>query len=245
MVAGVAAAALGGVYLWNQWNAGPASADDEGPPLTEDEVNEIFAKILRGMQQFMASLLQNMKALQAQVPPEQLQALVLNEFEKQVQKYQTEVFAQYNADEEDVEESTTYYLEKGSESVKKQVDALKDLYSQVGGSVETDLPEDLDIDKMLVVLEEYFDAFSQANAIVQEQVMRSGGNPSPQQQEEMKVLVTRTTDSVLQKFGLNNAMFQAACKEFQSHPKFTAKAQELEAKAQMRQQAQAQALGLI
>ena len=93
--------------------------------------------------------------LKQQVPdPAQLQMIILMEFEKQLQKVQEEVFEEFKCDEEDLETATNYYLAQKDEEVKAGVDALRELYSMFGGKVDTELPDDLTVDKMCLILEE-------------------------------------------------------------------------------------------
>mmetsp|Transcript_29791 Transcript_29791/g.79555 ORF Transcript_29791/g.79555 Transcript_29791/m.79555 type:complete len:272 (+) Transcript_29791:74-889(+) len=205
--------------------------------MTQEEVVTIFKKIKGTLQGKMSSIMKNIEMLKQQVPdPAQLQMIILMEFEKQLTAIQEAVFEEFKCDEEDLETATNYYLARGDEEVKASVEALRELYAMFGGKVDTEVPAELTVEKMCDILEMYMDTITKANQEIQNIVTHmqmSGQQMTPEMEEPLKKMVETETNKVFSKFGINTMIFQAACEKYNKHPKFIAKANEMDQKRKM------------
>ncbi|KAJ1449452.1 hypothetical protein M885DRAFT_535499 [Pelagophyceae sp. CCMP2097] len=162
-----------------------------------------------------------------QLPQEIIAQYLLEHFEGQLKEAQAHVFNEFKHDEEDVEEAVAYYDGEGDEEVIEAVNQLRQLYMNIGGSIELDLPEDLTLDKMCTVFEEYMAAVVAAQhaftAHLHTVKARGGQITSQELNATRQNKIAQHVSVVLQKHGLNNLIFQAAIEKYNDHPQFQAK----------------------
>lgn len=150
----LAAAGAAAFYLYG----GQDDDDDvsEMPQVSRDECVAIFEKITAIMTQQINTLMRKIQAQGAQIPQQMLQSYLVEHFETQLKEVQSVVFKEYGYDVEDVEQAFSYYeaVATRDEGVCDACNALRQLYTNVGGRVDLDLPEDLTVEKMCEVFEE-------------------------------------------------------------------------------------------
>ena len=102
---------------------------------------------------------------------------------------------------------------------------LRQLYINVGGSVDLDL-EDLTVDKMCVVFEDMAAVVAAQAAFTEHlhALKAKGAQVTTQQLNETRqAKMGEKVGVVLKQHGLSNLVFQAAIEKFNDHPTFQAK----------------------
>ena len=238
LVLAAGAACVAGAAFFASRKSGSSSEDDveELPACSRDEVVAIFAKLHALMNQSVSTLMRKINAQNAQIPQAMLAQYLVEHFESTLRDYQGQVFAEFGYDEEEVEEAVAYYEAEGEnrdEKVVEACNALRQLYINVGGAVDLDLPEDLDVDKMCAVFEEYMGAVVAAQAAFTAHLhalKAKGAQVTTAELNETRQLKMQEQVSVvLKKHNLSNLVFQAAIEKFNAHPTFQAKIAEVKA----------------
>ena len=228
-----AGAAVGAAVLYLKYGGAEKEAEDgveEIPACSRDEVIAIFNKLSAIMNQNISNLMRKINAQNAQIPQAMLAQYLVEHFETQLREVQQVVFREFGYDEEDVEEAVEFYEADGDhrdEGVCDATNQLRQLYINVGGSVDLDLPEDLTVDKMCVVFEDYMAAVVAAQAAFTEHLhalKAKGAQVTTQQLNETRqAKMAEKVGVVLKQHGLSNLVFQAAIEKFNDHPTFQAK----------------------
>jgi len=223
----LAAAGAAAFYLYG----GQDDDDDvsEMPQVSRDECVAIFEKITAIMTQQINTLMRKIQAQGAQIPQQMLQSYLVEHFETQLKEVQSVVFKEYGYDVEDVEQACSYYeaVATRDEGVCDACNALRQLYTNVGGRVDLDLPEDLTVEKMCEVFEEYMSAVQGAQVAFSQhlaQLKERGAQVTTQQLNETRQhLMQQQVIIVLKKHGLTNLLWVAALEKYTDHPVFKAK----------------------
>lgn len=227
-VAAVTAVA-GAAVLAAAWRGDEDDGDiDELPVVGSAEVVAIFKKLVEVMNLTMRQAVARINQQgNGQIPQAMLQQYLLEQFEATLKEVQGQIFKQQGHSEEDVEEAVSYYEQQGDAAVVKAVNELRLLYMNFGGAIDLDLPEDLDINKMCQVFEEYMAAVveaQQAFTTYLQQLKAKGAQvTSVQLQEIRQSKIDAHGGAVLAKFNLNFLMFQIAIEKYNNHPQFLAK----------------------
>jgi hypothetical protein len=229
LLAAGAAAAAAVVYYATKADDGDDDVE-EIPSCSRDEVIAIFNKLSGIMNQNISTLMRKINAQNAQIPQAMLAQYLVEHYETQLKEVQAVVFKEFGYDEDEVEEAVDYYEAAGpnrDEGVCEATNQLRQLYINVGGSVELDLPEDLTVEKMCVVFEDYMGAVVAAQAAFTEHLhalKAKGAQVTTAQLNETRQLkMSEKVGVVLKKHGLSNLVFQAAIEKFNDHPTFQAK----------------------
>jgi len=229
---GAAAAALAGAAFFASRRRDASGDDDvdELPACSRDEVVAIFTKLHTLMNASVATLMRKINAQNAQIPQAMLAQYLVEHFEATLREYSAQVFAEFGYDEDEVEEAAAFYEADGDardDGVVDACNALRQLYINVGGSVDLDLPDDLTVDKMCAVFEEYMGAVVAAQAAFTAHLhalkARGAQVTTAELNETRQAKMQEQVGVVLKKHGLSNLVFQAAIEKFNSHPTFQAK----------------------
>merc|ERR1719498_2401915 len=86
------------------------------------------------------------------IPEQYLQQVLVQNFDSTLAELQEEVFAKHAVDEDDLQEAVEAYQRAERKDVCAAVEKLQQLYVQIGGQIDVDLPDDLDVDQMCLVL---------------------------------------------------------------------------------------------
>ena len=151
-----AAVAASGYYLLAR-GAGDEDESDE-PTIAPQTIVEIFEELFVRMRESverMVKSIQEHKNSGNHIPEQYLAQVILQNFESTLVEAQEEVFAQHGVEEDDLREAVDFFTEAEHREVVAAVEKFQQLYTQIGGSVEADLPDDLDVDVMCGLLEEY------------------------------------------------------------------------------------------
>lgn len=236
-LAATAAAAAVGVALYLK-----AGAEDDGveelPACSRDEVVAMLTKLVAIMNQNVQALMRKINAQNAQIPQQLLQQYLVEHFETQLKEVQQVVFSEQGYDVEDVEAACAYYEAPATrdEGVADACNQLRQLYINVGGSVDLDLPEDLTVERMCDVFGEYMRAVVAAQAAfaqhLQQLKARGAQVTSQDLNETRQATMQEKVSVVLKKYGLSNLVFQAAIEKYNDHPLFQAKIAEVKSRGE-------------
>ena len=225
-----AAVAASGYYLFAR-GAGDDDESDE-PSIAPQTVVEIFEELFVRMRESverMVKSIQEHKNSGNHIPEQYLAQVILQNFESTLVEAQEEVFAQHGVEEDDLREAVDFFTAAEHREVVAAVEKFQQLYTQIGGSVEADLPDDLDVDVMCGLLEEYMDAMLSAQEDAVKLALAAGRPISGEElQARIQKPVQEKTAEVLGRYGLSQMQLQTAIKQFQEDPKFTAKIKSIE-----------------
>ena len=225
-----AAVAASGYYLLAR-GAGDEDESDE-PTIAPQTIVEIFEELFVRMRESverMVKSIQEHKNSGNHIPEQYLAQVILQNFESTLVEAQEEVFAQHGVEEDDLREAVDFFTEAEHREVVAAVEKFQQLYTQIGGSVEADLPDDLDVDVMCGLLEEYMDAMLSAQEDAVKLALAAGRPISGEElQARIQKPVQEKTAEVLGRYGLSQMQLQTAIKQFQEDPKFTAKIKSIE-----------------
>ena len=225
-----AAVAASGYYLLAR-GAGDEDESDE-PSIAPQTVVEIFEELFVRMRESverMVKSIQEHKNSGNHIPEQYLAQVILQNFESTLVEAQEEVFAQHGVEEDDLREAVDFFTAAEHREVVAAVEKFQQLYTQIGGSVEADLPDDLDVDVMCGLLEEYMDAMLSAQEDAVKLALAAGRPISGEElQARIQKPVQEKTAEVLGRYGLSQMQLQTAIKQFQEDPKFTAKIKSIE-----------------
>ena len=138
------------------------------------------------------------------------------------------VFREFGKDEDEVEHACAYYEAKETrdDKVVEACNNLRSLYTNVGGRVELDLPEDLTVEKMCVIFEEYMGAVQQAQIAfsqhLQQLKARGAQVTTSQLNETRNNLMQNHVLTVLKKYDLTNLLWVAALEKYSDSQVFKA-----------------------
>jgi len=238
-----AAAAAAGIYALRRHVGADDcddDVDDELPSITVETVVEIFSELTSKMNESVTRMMRSIQEHKSQghvIPEAYLQQVLVQQFETTLAEAQEELFKLHSVDEEDLEEAVTYYEAADQKDVVESVQRFRQLYISIGGSIEVDLPEDLDVDNMCELLEEYMEAFISA----QEEVAKLAKGQIIADAHTLQQMNQRTvqekTSEVLERYGLTQLVFQSAIKKFSEDDKFQAQIKEIENKQARRMKA--------
>ena len=225
-----AAVAASGYYLLAR-GAGDEDESDE-PTIAPQTIVEIFEELFVRMRESverMVKSIQEHKNSGNHIPEQYLAQVILQNFESTLVEAQEEVFAQHGVEEDDLREAVDFFTAAEHREVVAAVEKFQQLYTQIGGSVEADLPDDLDVDVMCGLLEEYMDAMLSAQEDAVKLALAAGRPISGEElQARIQKPVQEKTAEVLGRYGLSQMQLQTAIKQFQEDPKFTAKIKSIE-----------------
>ena len=225
-----AAVAASGYYLLAR-GAGDEDESDE-PTIAPQTIVEIFEELFVRMRESverMVKSIQEHKNSGNHIPEQYLAQVILQNFESTLVEAQEEVFAQHGVEEDDLRDAVDFFTEAEHREVVAAVEKFQQLYTQIGGSVEADLPDDLDVDVMCGLLEEYMDAMLSAQEDAVKLALAAGRPISGEElQARIQKPVQEKTAEVLGRYGLSQMQLQTAIKQFQEDPKFTAKIKSIE-----------------
>ena len=225
-----AAVAASGYYLLAR-GAGDEDESDE-PTIAPQTIVEIFEELFVRMRESverMVKSIQEHKNSGNHIPEQYLAQVILQNFESTLVEAQEEVFAQHGVEEDDLREAVDFFTAAEHREVVAAVEKFQQLYTQIGGSVEADLLDDLDVDVMCGLLEEYMDAMLSAQEDAVKLALAAGRPISGEElQARIQKPVQEKTAEVLGRYGLSQMQLQTAIKQFQEDPKFTAKIKSIE-----------------
>ena len=202
---------------------GPAEDDDDAddlPTVTPSECVQIMEKITAIMTQQINTLMRKIQAQGAQIPQQMLQSYLIEHFETQLKEVQSVVFREFGKDEDEVEHACAYYEAKETrdDKVVEACNNLRSLYTNVGGRVELDLPEDLTVEKMCIIFEEYMAAVQAAQLAFSQhlqQLKARGAQVTTSQLNETRTnLMQNHVLTVLKKYDLTNLLWVAALEKY-------------------------------
>lgn len=223
VVVAALAATAGAVYWWRRTPARTREQAEEEPEelpvVTPEKVVQIFTKLCSLMNQHLTSLMRRINANGQNVPQQILAQYLVENFEQQLQELQTQVFSEFGVSEEDLEDAVDYYEDLGpdgprSPEVVEATNQLRQLYINVGGRVDLDLPEDLTVDKMCTIFEDYMAAVVSAQHAFTEHLhaIKAKGNltsvTTSDLQEARQAKIQEKVSVVLNKHNLNSLVFQ-------------------------------------
>ena len=199
---------------------------EEIPEVTPDELVQIFTKLFLFMNQNISDVMRRISAQNAQIPQQVLAQHLTEHFETQLKAYQSEVFEFHGYDDDDVEEAVEYYEKAKHEGVCDAVNQLRQLYINVGGSVELDIPEELTVEKMCQIYEEYMGAVVSAQAAFTAHlhVIKAKGTSvkSCELDATRHAFLQEKVHAMLRTHGISILIFQAAIEKYNNHPRFQA-----------------------
>jgi len=246
LIAAGVAASLAAAYLYRRSSVSSSSSssqsdatlvEEELPCVPPEKVVAIFAKLCGLMNQHLTSLMRRINANGQNVPQQILAQYLVEHFEQQLTELQGHVFAEFGVTEEDLEEAVEYYEDDArSPEVVEATNQLRQLYVNVGGRVDLDLPETLNVETMCAVFEDYMAAVVSAQQAFTEHLhhIKAKGNmtsvSTSELQEARQAKIQEKVAVVLKKHGLNSLVFQAALEKFNDHPVFQAKIAAVKAK---------------
>ena len=234
VAAAAVAVAAGAAYIYrlkqqeNDVLDDDESADEELPPVTSEEVVAIFRRLCEIMNATVTQVMRKINASAQQAIPQAMLAQYLVEhFEAQLKEAQDHVFGEFGVDAEDVEAAVAYYEREKDAPVVEAVNALRQLYLNVGGSIDMDLPESLTVEAMCDIFEEYMAAVQQAQLAYTAHLhsIKAKGLQTTAQHlnETRQAKIASHVAVVLQKHGLTNLVFQVAIEKYNDHPLFQQK----------------------
>ena len=138
-----AAVAASGYYLLAR-GAGDEDESDE-PTIAPQTIVEIFEELFVRMRESverMVKSIQEHKNSGNHIPEQYLAQVILQNFESTLVEAQEEVFAQHGVEEDDLREAVDFFTAAEHREVVAAVEKFQQLYTQIGGSVEADLPDD-------------------------------------------------------------------------------------------------------
>jgi len=211
------------------------------PEVPPEVVVQIFGKLCGLMNAHLTQVMRRINAQGAQVPQQMLAQYLVEHFEQQLRELQTRVFAEFGVTEDALEEAVEYYEAEPTPGagprdarVVEATNQLRQLYINVGGSIDLDLPADLTVDKMCAVFDEYMAAVVAAQHAFTEHLhaikARGASVTTTDLQEARQAKIQEKVGVVLKKHGLNALVFQAALEKFNDHPTFQAAVQAVKAK---------------
>lgn len=200
---------------------------EEMPSVGPETVSKIFDKLRALMNANIAKIMRRINAQGGQVPQALLTQYLVEHFETQLREIQALVFKEFDVTEEEMEEAVEYYEATREASVVESVNQLRQLYVNVGGSIELDLPEDFDVDKMCLVFGDYMAAVTEAQAAFSQQLQmikaKGGQVTAAQLSEAREAMMQEKISVVLKKHNLTTLLFQAAIEKYNDHPTFQQK----------------------
>lgn len=219
-VAGAAVAFSLAVRRSNAAEMPQEEADDveELPEIPPEKVVAIFSKLCSLMNANISQVMRRINAQGGQVPQAMLAQYLVEHFETQLRELQTVVFKEFEVTEEDLEDAVDFYEGEGEggpprdANVAEAVNQLRQLYVNVGGSLDLELPVDLTVEKMCVVFEEYMSAVVEAQTAFTQQLQglkaKGGQITAGQLTEARQAKMQEKIGVVLKKHNLNALLFQ-------------------------------------
>uniref|UniRef100_A0A7S1VE77 Uncharacterized protein n=2 Tax=Grammatophora oceanica TaxID=210454 RepID=A0A7S1VE77_9STRA len=210
--------------------------------ITADEVTKIFNRLFLEMQQVLANLSQQVQQIQMsghQIPEAQLRKMLRAEFERALTGRQKEIFAEFNMEEDCLEEATWEFMDQPDKypEVVKSVERFQKLYENVSGeSVVGRRPGDdknskavvvspsdlLGPDKVVEAAEVYFSALTAAmKDVIKGYEGKDLKNPKIAQEVQMKfsqVANDKGEKALEEKVGISASVFQASIEKNASDP---------------------------
>ena len=154
----------------------------------------------------------------------ELMKFVSQNFDKTLLAVQEKLFQDYGVEESDVNASTHFYMAQQDEEVLGLVNDFRTLYTQFGGSVEIEIPEDLTEAKMLLAFDDYVEARDKANDAIIIELRRSQGQMTEAQHRVLMAHAQTLMTAALKKHGISQLVWQSAVKQFlETSAKFKAK----------------------
>jgi len=212
-------------YLKNSHKKDMQSDDDviDLPDLTKDQIVQILGTINANMQNKVRELGQQMEQIQMQIkasgqslPEDQIIAYMTQEFETHLQAVEEEVLKKFKTDEDELEYSCAYYEEQDDAEVKEAVTVLEKLYQAVSGSKGKEPPADLTADKLMEMMEEYFDVLYEVIKELADEAQAQGiAIQGPEFQRMLLLQVDSRAQKRLKEVDINMEEFQGAISKFQ------------------------------
>ena len=231
--------------LYGQNNITPTIAEiddeDESDFITADEVVKLFDRLFMEMQAVLAQLSQQIQAMSMQgqqIPEPQIRQILKGEFERALDAKQKQVLAEYDMDEDCLEEAVWEFLENEQEfpKVKKSVERFQRLWEnisgesvvgkrpgQVGESKEAELIELLSATQTIEAAEVYFDALTNAMGDLVGSFKSQGKDlQSPPVAQELHMEFAKVAndkgEEALAAMGIKLAQFQKSIEANASNP---------------------------
>lgn len=198
---------------------------DELPMIPPEKVVAIFNKLCELMNANITQVMRRINAQGGQVPQAMLAQYLVEHFETQLRELQTVVFKEFDVSEEDLEDAVEYFEGSGGQprdsTVAAAVNQLRQLYVNVGGSLDLELPADLSVEKMCVVFEDYMAAVVEAQTAFTQQLQsikaKGGQITTNQLTEARQAKMQEKISVVLKKHNLNTLLFQVRQKTRKPH----------------------------
>lgn len=125
---------------------GGSSNADLAPAVTEEEAREMMKAVYDRVRTRAPQLLRAAEGIKQQIAAQGqeisdaqlMQAFILPHFENAVRDSTDEVLAEYDVDEDELEEAVNTYVEQGDMELQDITKSLTVLYQQFGGTTEED-----------------------------------------------------------------------------------------------------------
>ncbi|OQR99679.1 hypothetical protein ACHHYP_05088 [Achlya hypogyna] len=227
----------------NKEEAGERSIAAPAPPsalpsLPKDQLLSILTIISTQMGQIVLSLAnieQKIRQESAQsgrsLPEDQLAAYLMGQFEEAMKAIEAQAYSKHNTSEDEVRIATEYYESVEDPEVHAAVGKLQELYRLItgAGASDVEVPEDLTLEKFLIIMEETMESLN----VAMEEVCQEVKLLDPEDKEEaINERYVKKADQlsaqIHEQHGLSREILQAAMMKYQQEPIFLQRMTELQ-----------------
>ncbi|ETW10126.1 hypothetical protein H310_00500 [Aphanomyces invadans] len=208
------------------------------PSLPKDQLLAILGVISTQMGQVVMSLAaieQKIRQESSQsgrrLPEDQLAAYLMGQFEEAMKAIESQVYTKYNTSEQDVTVASDYYESIEDPEVHAELRKLRELHNLITGSgaVDVEVPEDLTLEKFLVIMEETMESLN----VAMEEVCQEVKLLDPVDKEEAinqryVKKADQLSNQIHQEHGLSREVLQAAMMKYQQEAAFLTRMAELQ-----------------
>ncbi|RHY35426.1 hypothetical protein DYB32_000099 [Aphanomyces invadans] len=165
------------------------------------------------------------------LPEDQLAAYLMGQFEEAMKAIESQVYTKYNTSEQDVTVASDYYESIEDPEVHAELRKLRELHNLITGSgaVDVEVPEDLTLEKFLVIMEETMESLN----VAMEEVCQEVKLLDPVDKEEAinqryVKKADQLSNQIHQEHGLSREVLQAAMMKYQQEAAFLTRMAELQ-----------------
>ncbi|KDO31363.1 hypothetical protein SPRG_03980 [Saprolegnia parasitica CBS 223.65] len=218
--------------------AAPVAPSASLPSLPKDQLLSILTIISTQMGQIVLSLAnieQKIRQESAQsgrsLPEDQLAAYLMGQFEEAMKAIEAQAYSKHNTSEDEVRIATEYYESVEDPEVHAAVGKLQELYRLItgAGAADVEVPEDLTLEKFLIIMEETMESLN----VAMEEVCQEVKLLDPEDKEEaINERYVKKADQlsaqIHEQHGLSREILQAAMMKYQQEPIFLQRMTELQ-----------------